>query len=71
VISLCDKAREACPEFSGRPARVHWSLPDPAAGEGGLAGYAAFERTAAELDTRIQFLLPALGATTVGGAKAG
>jgi protein-tyrosine-phosphatase/DNA-binding transcriptional ArsR family regulator len=61
VISLCDKAREACPEFPRRPARIHWSLPDPAAGEGGLAGYPAFERAAAELDTRIRFLLPALG----------
>jgi len=60
VISLCDKAREACPEFSFRPGRVHWSLPDPAAGEDGLAGIAAFERTAADLDTRIRFLLPAL-----------
>ncbi len=68
VISLCDKAREACPEFSGRPARIHWSLPDPAAGEGGLAGYAAFGRTADELDARIQFLLPALGRATIAPA---
>lgn len=60
VISVCDKAREACPEFPGPPRRIHWSLPDPAAGEGGMAGYAAFERTAAELDTRIRFLLPVL-----------
>jgi protein-tyrosine-phosphatase/DNA-binding transcriptional ArsR family regulator len=60
VISVCDKAREACPEFAGDPGRIHWSLPDPAAGEGGLAGYPAFERAAAELDTRIRFLLPVL-----------
>ncbi|HVT67449.1 MAG TPA: arsenate reductase ArsC, partial [Trebonia sp.] len=63
VISLCDKAREACPEFAGAPRRMHWSMPDPAAAEGPLAGYPAFERTAAELDTRIRFLLPVLGAT--------
>jgi protein-tyrosine-phosphatase/DNA-binding transcriptional ArsR family regulator len=60
VISLCDKARESCPEFAGHPRLVHWSLPDPAAGEGGLAGYPAFERTAADLDARIGFLLPVL-----------
>jgi ArsR family transcriptional regulator, arsenate/arsenite/antimonite-responsive transcriptional repressor / arsenate reductase (thioredoxin) len=60
VVSLCDKAREACPAFPGRPGLIHWSLPDPAAGEGGLAGYPAFERTAAELDARIGFLLPVL-----------
>lgn len=60
VISLCDKAREACPEFSARPSRIHWSLPDPAAGEGGVTGRAAFERTAAELDARIRFLIPVL-----------
>jgi protein-tyrosine-phosphatase/DNA-binding transcriptional ArsR family regulator len=65
VISLCDKAREACPEFPGRPGRIHWSLPDPAAGDEGLAGYPAFERTAAELDTRIRFLLPVLDGTTL------
>jgi ArsR family transcriptional regulator, arsenate/arsenite/antimonite-responsive transcriptional repressor / arsenate reductase (thioredoxin) len=66
VISLCDKAREACPEFAGRPDLIHWSLPDPAAGEGGLAGYAAFERTAAELDARIGFLLPVLDRAAAG-----
>jgi protein-tyrosine-phosphatase len=65
VISVCDKAREACPEFPARPGLIHWSLPDPASGEGGLTGYPAFERTAAELDTRIRFLLPALRQTAL------
>jgi ArsR family transcriptional regulator, arsenate/arsenite/antimonite-responsive transcriptional repressor / arsenate reductase (thioredoxin) len=63
VISLCDKAREACPPFPGMPRLVHWSLPDPAAGEDSPAGYPAFERSAAELDSRIGFLLPALDQT--------
>ena len=62
VISLCDKAREACPEFAESPTRVHWSLPDPAVGAvTAHAAYAGFERVAAELSTRIQFLLPVLG----------
>ena len=56
MISLCDKAREACPDFRSQPGRIHWSMPDPAAD----GGYPAFERTAAELDGRIRFLLPAL-----------
>jgi protein-tyrosine-phosphatase/DNA-binding transcriptional ArsR family regulator len=59
VITLCDKAREHCPEFPGHPGLIHWSLPDPAA-DAELAGYPAFERTAAELETRIRFLLPVL-----------
>jgi protein-tyrosine-phosphatase/DNA-binding transcriptional ArsR family regulator len=60
LVSLCDKVREVCPD-PGTAELVHWSLPDPAADGGdGPAGYPAFRRTAAELDTRIRFLLPVL-----------
>ena len=63
VITLCDRVREVCPEFPGRAEQVHWSIPDPA-GSGGTDKdtYPVFERMAAELETRIGFLLGALGA---------
>jgi protein-tyrosine-phosphatase len=58
VISLCDRVREVCPEFPGRPDLIHWSIADPAReGETDEATYPAFQRTAAELATRIPFLL--------------
>jgi ArsR family transcriptional regulator, arsenate/arsenite/antimonite-responsive transcriptional repressor / arsenate reductase (thioredoxin) len=64
VITLCDKAREACPEFPHDPRRTHWSIPDPAtAGDTDQASYPAFQHTAAEIDTRIGHLLPVLVAT--------
>ena len=60
VISLCDRVREVCPEFPGVPEPIHWSVPDPAREAGGVP---AFERTAAELETRIGFLIRAINAT--------
>lgn len=70
VITLCDRVREVCPEFPGGPEAVHWSIPDPAAaGEDDAASYPAFQHTAAELDTRVGFLLAAIGKpTTATGA---
>ncbi|MET7656580.1 MULTISPECIES: ArsR family transcriptional regulator [unclassified Streptomyces] len=59
VITLCDKAREVCPEFG--PRRAHWSMADPgAAGDTGQAGYAAFQHAAADIDIRIKYLMPVL-----------
>jgi protein-tyrosine-phosphatase/DNA-binding transcriptional ArsR family regulator len=58
VVTLCDRVREVCPEFPGARAQAHWSIADPAAeGDSDAATYPAFERTAAELETRIPYLL--------------
>jgi protein-tyrosine-phosphatase/DNA-binding transcriptional ArsR family regulator len=68
VISLCDRVREVCPEFPGGPELVHWSIPDPAREPGSdEETVPAFERTAAELSTRIEFLIAAIDPTTTPG----
>ena len=64
VISLCDRVREVCPEFPGSPQTIHWSIRDPAREPGTDDEILpAFERTAAELATRIGFLLEAINHT--------
>ncbi len=64
VISLCDRVREVCPEFPGGPELVHWSIPDPAREPGSNEEtLPAFERTADELATRIDFLIDAIQPT--------
>jgi protein-tyrosine-phosphatase len=58
VITLCDRVREVCPDFPGGPERIHWSIADPSL-EGGSdeESYPAFQRTAAEIERRVRFLL--------------
>nr|MDT0664351.1 arsenate reductase ArsC [Micromonospora sp. DSM 115978] len=74
VITLCDKAREVCPDFGPRSRRAHWSIAEPAAASHDAAdtnadpsadpaSYAAFQRTAADVDTRVRHLLPVLADT--------
>jgi protein-tyrosine-phosphatase len=63
VVSLCDRVREVCPEFDNHPRQVHWSIQDPNAGKG-AGDYETFRQVAAELDTRIRFLIPVLDRVT-------
>ncbi len=58
VVSLCDRVREVCPEFRGDPTVIHWSIADPSAEPGSdEETLPVFRRTAADLETRIRFLL--------------
>jgi arsenate reductase len=34
VITVCDRARDACPVFPSGTEQMHWSFPDPSAAEG-------------------------------------
>jgi protein-tyrosine-phosphatase/DNA-binding transcriptional ArsR family regulator len=61
VVTLCDRAREACPDFANHPRRAHWSIHDPAtAGKSDRASYPVFQRIAADIDARVRYLLPTL-----------
>ncbi len=63
VVTVCDRAKESCPIFPGRPMLAHWSIPDPAEVEGDDATKRAAFRTAfLDLSHRIDLLLalPAL-----------
>jgi protein-tyrosine-phosphatase/DNA-binding transcriptional ArsR family regulator len=66
VITLCDRVREVCPEFPGRPVTAHWSIPDPAADP---TGRPAFDRVATELAERIEYLLHTLATPTASEAS--
>ena len=58
VVTLCDRVREVCPEFPGGPERIHWSIADPALeGDTDEESYPAFQRTATEIENRVQFML--------------
>ncbi len=62
IITVCDRAAEACPVFPGDPERIHWSYADPAAVEPGTAQRLAFEKVASGLTgrMRIWMALPAV-----------
>ena len=57
VITVCDRARESCPTFPGRPVNAHWGMPDPAAADGDEARQRAFKDAVLMLSRRIDLLL--------------
>jgi arsenate reductase len=58
VITVCDRAREACPIFPGTPIVAHWGMPDPAEVEGNEeAKLRAFRSAFTVLSRRIDLLL--------------
>ena len=58
VITVCDKAREECPAFSGSPERLHWPFEDPAAfTEAGDERVHAFRRLRDKIHARVMVFL--------------
>ena len=58
VITVCDRAKEACPIFPGQPIMAHWGMPDPAEVEGeDETKLRAFRDTLMVLNRRIDLLL--------------
>lgn len=58
IITVCDRAREACPIFPGRPMLAHWGMPDPAEVDGDDATKSrAFHDAFTLLNRRIDLLL--------------
>src|SRR5258706_3106469 len=58
VITVCDRAREACPAFPGAAKQLHWSFDDPARAEGSDEQKTAmFRRVREEIKRSIQLFL--------------
>jgi arsenate reductase (thioredoxin) len=57
ILTVCDRARESCPVFPGRPAFAHWGMDDPSEVEGDEAQRRAFREALAYLSRRIDLLL--------------
>lgn len=60
VITVCDRAREACPIFPDAATQLHWSFDDPAEAVGTEGQrLAVFRRVRDEIEERIRHFLSA------------
>lgn len=57
IITVCDRAREHCPAFPGRPVFAHWGIEDPAATVRGREPRLAFREALTYLSRRIDLML--------------
>ncbi len=57
VITVCERAKEACPSFPGRPAYADWSVPDPSTAPNESAQRVAFRHTVQHMARRIDLML--------------
>lgn len=54
VVTVCDRAREACPVFPGSTNTLHWGLDDPSDAQGSdEEKLATFRRTRLEVAARL------------------
>ena len=58
IITVCDRARDACPTFPGDHEQIHWSFEDPAAAAG-PEQERVFRRVRNELLTRMRLFVAA------------
>jgi thioredoxin type arsenate reductase len=58
VITLCDRAREACPQWPNVKEQIHWSIDDPAEATGTEdERLRAFSRARDDIRTRLQLFM--------------
>jgi arsenate reductase len=57
VVTVCDRARDACPVFPRATLAAHWGTADPAAVEGDEARRAAFGAAVAFLEGKVRQLV--------------
>jgi arsenate reductase len=59
VITVCDRARAACPVFPGGSETLHWGIDDPAEATGSAENrQAAFDRALQALAGRVRTFVP-------------